>query len=167
MLSTQNKNHEDLIGFIKSNQDKFYRVAYSYSRLREDALDIVQDAIYKALKSSSQIKSNQYIKTWFYRILINTSITFLRKKKPSVNIDLISQSKLGVSEPKEYIDLYDALNQLDEADRMLIILRFFEGMKFKEIATVTNSNINTVKTRAYRILESMKFKLKEEVRCNE
>jgi RNA polymerase sigma-70 factor (ECF subfamily) len=166
-MSTENKNYHDLVEFIKTDQEKFYRVAYSYSKNQEDALDIVQDSVCKALKKSYQIKSNEYIKTWFYRILINTSITFLRKRKPSVNIDMINHAKLGVTEPKEYIDLYDALDKLNEDDKSLIILRFFEGMKFKEIATVTNSNINTVKTRAYRILEKLKFNLSEEVYCDE
>lgn len=54
-----------LTEYILSNQHKFYRVAYSFCKSNDDALNIVQDSIYKALKSYKSIQSEQYLKTYF------------------------------------------------------------------------------------------------------
>ena len=73
--------YERLIQYILENQDRFYRVAYSYTRHQEDALDVVQSAVCKALEAHESIKNENAIKTWFYRILINESLTVLKKRK--------------------------------------------------------------------------------------
>ena len=67
--------YERLIQYIVENQDRFYRVAYSYTRHQEDALDAVQSAVCKALEAHKNIKNAEAIKTWFYRILINECLT--------------------------------------------------------------------------------------------
>ena len=59
---------------------KLYRLAYQYVRNENDALDIVQESAYKAVKNSGRLQSPQYVKTWLYRIVINESLSFLRRK---------------------------------------------------------------------------------------
>lgn len=151
--------YNKLVNYIKENQDKFYRVAYSYTKSKEDSLDIVQEAIYKALKSSRQIKEEKYMSTWFYRILINTSNSYLKSNKSTLNIDLLEEPISETKNDDEIIDLYDAIDSLTSDDKSLVILRYFEDLKFKDIAEITNSNINTVKTRTYQILDKLKLKL--------
>lgn len=73
--------YERLIQYILENQDRFYRVAYSYTRHQEDALDVVQSAVCKALEAHESIKNEEAIRTWFYRILINECLTVLKKRK--------------------------------------------------------------------------------------
>ena len=58
--------YERLIQYILENQDRFYRVAYSYTRHQEDALDVVQSAVCKALEAHKGIKNEDAIRTWFY-----------------------------------------------------------------------------------------------------
>lgn len=149
-----------LVDYIQNNQDKFYRVAFSYCKSREDALDIVQEAIYKALKAHKTIHT-EYIESWFYRILINTSISALRKRKDVLAFD--PKIMDTAFEEKEYLDLYDAIDTLTPEDKTLIILRFFEDLKLKDIADILNLNVNTVKTRLYRILKELKIQLDWEV----
>ena len=55
----------ELIEFIESNQENFYRVAYAYVKHQEDALDIVHDAIVKALQKHHTLRNPKYMKTWF------------------------------------------------------------------------------------------------------
>jgi len=73
--------YERLIQYILENQDRFYRVAYSYTRHQEDALDVVQSAVCKALEAHKNIKNEDAIKTWFYKILINECLTVIKKRK--------------------------------------------------------------------------------------
>ncbi|PBF40941.1 sigma-70 family RNA polymerase sigma factor [Clostridioides difficile] len=81
--------------YIIDNKDSFYRIAYSYTKNEEDALDVVQESMYKALYSVENIKEVNYIKTWFYKILVRTSIDFIRKNRKYNNmtdIDLIDET---------------------------------------------------------------------------
>ena len=72
---------EKLIQYIEKNEEKWYRVAYYYARDQEVAMDIVQEAITKALTKISSIKQAEFMKTWFYRILINTAIDEAKRNK--------------------------------------------------------------------------------------
>ena len=78
----KNRNiYDSLIEYIEENQNKFYLLAYSYIKERDGALDTVQNAIYKALISWETLKNPEYIKTWFYRILVNSALDELRTRK--------------------------------------------------------------------------------------
>lgn len=149
-----------LVDYIQNNQEKFYRVAYSYCKSREDALDIVQEAIYKGLKSYKSIQT-KYIESWFYRILINTSISYLRKNKELLTFqpEMLDEAV----EDKDYMDLYDAIDLLDPDEKTIIILRYFEDKKFKDISDILNTNENSIKTKLYRILRKLKMTLDLEV----
>ena len=59
--------------------ETMYRIAYTYVKNEEDALDIVQESAYKAIRNCEQVKKERYIQTWICRIVINTSMDFLRK----------------------------------------------------------------------------------------
>ncbi|MBW9156553.1 hypothetical protein KTC93_18005 [Clostridium tagluense] len=59
---------------MQSRKDNIYKVAYSYINNTEDALDIMQEVIYKALVSIKHLKEPQYFNTWLTRITINEQI---------------------------------------------------------------------------------------------
>ncbi|MGB3366537.1 MAG: sigma-70 family RNA polymerase sigma factor [Acidaminobacteraceae bacterium] len=163
-MKKSNKNHLLLIDYVKNNQEKFYRTAYMYTKSKDDALDIVQEALLKALKSSHTILESKYIATWFYRILINTSITYINNRKVTCPLEFISETlKSKETNENENIDLYTALEKLDDLEKSIIMLRYFEDLKFKDIALVTGLNINTLKTRTYLILDKLKLQLECEV----
>lgn len=73
--------YETLISCITENQNRFYRVAYSYVKNEEDTLDAVQNTVCKALESYRNLKNAEAVRTWFYRILINESIDIMRQRK--------------------------------------------------------------------------------------
>lgn len=78
--------YENLIQYILTNQQRFYRLAYSYTRNQEDALDAVQNAVCKALEAYENIRNTGAIKTWFYRILVNESLQILKQRKKDAPI---------------------------------------------------------------------------------
>ena len=78
---------EILVDYIKNNQEKLYRVAFSYSKNEEEALDIVQEAITKALKNIGKLKEEKYVKTWFYRILINESLQYIKRNRKQIRME--------------------------------------------------------------------------------
>ena len=72
---------EEFANFVRRNEESFYRIAYSYVRSREDALDIVQDAVEKGLRKLPTLRDPERIKPWFCRILVNESIDRLRRRR--------------------------------------------------------------------------------------
>ena len=63
--------HQQLTDYIVAHQEDFYRLAYSYVKNRDAALDVVQESIVKALSKSDSLRKPEFLKTWFYRILLN------------------------------------------------------------------------------------------------
>ncbi len=141
-----------LVTCITERKEDFYRLAYSYVKNKDDALDIVQESIQKALTSVESVKNPDVIKSWFYKILVRTAIDFLRKQKKLKVMDdeTIEFLSRGKEDHYKDTDLHETLDDLPHQYKTIIILRFFEDLKLEEIADITGENINTVKTRLYR-----------------
>ncbi len=155
--------YEKLIQYILENQDRFYRVAYSYTRHQEDALDAVQSAVCKALGAYENIKNADAIKTWFYKILINECLTVLKKRgKVVLTADTVEQEEVYYEKGYEQGgDIEQELEKLESDIQVIIKLRFFEEMSLKEISGITGLNLNTVKTKLYRGLKLLKENIQE------
>nr|WP_303873434.1 sigma-70 family RNA polymerase sigma factor [Tepidanaerobacter acetatoxydans] len=155
---------EQIAEHVIEFKDRYYRLAYSYVRNADDALDIIQESIYKAFSSLDSLKNPSYIKTWFYRIVVNTSLDFLRKRKKEI---VVSEVFLSANDESEYdsyedFDLKAALDDLPPNYRSIIILRYFEDLKLQEIAEILNENVNTVKTRLYAGHKKLRIKMNDE-----
>ncbi|WP_152395964.1 RNA polymerase sigma factor [Paenibacillus guangzhouensis] len=163
MLSHK-KFENSLIQCITEHKENIYRLAYSYVRNKEDALDIVQDSIHKAFASAGSLKNPDAIKSWFYRIVVNTALDFLRKQKriQVVDEETLEAYSQGTSDSYHNIDLERALEELPVKYRSVVMLRYFEDLKIEEVSEVLNENINTVKTRLYQALRVLRVKLKDE-----
>ena len=155
--------YERLIQYILENQDRFYRVAYSYTRHQEDALDAVQSAVCKALEAHENIKNADAIRTWFYKILINECLTVLKKRgKVVLTADTVAQEEVYYEKGYEQGgDIEQELEKLEMDIQVIIKLRFFEEMSLKEISGITGLNLNTVKTKLYRGLKLLKENIQE------
>lgn len=167
-MSTLQKQelYDALADFIQREQNRFYLFAYSYVKNRDTALDMVQTAVLKALSSSDSLKNAAYLKTWFYRILINVCLNELRKNKlvtPTDPNELPDSFIPQYTDPAELMDLQRALEQLSPNARSIINLRYFEDMKISDIAETLGENVSTVKTKLYRTLEKLKLQLEGEV----
>lgn len=163
MLTGRNSLEKQIEDHIIQDKEKYYRIAFSYVKNVEDALDIVQESIYKAMSTIESLKNPMYIKTWFYRIVVNTSLDLLRKQKKVVVIDkeVLDTHDLGTIDTYTNVDLERALDELPDYYRTIIILRFFEDLTIKEIAQVLDQNVNTVKTHLYKTLEKLRIKMND------
>lgn len=150
-----------LVECITDNKEAFYRLAYSYVKNENDAVDILQDSIQKAISSKRHIKSEQYIKSWFYRIVVNTSLDFLKKQKKLMFVDeeALESYADGVENQYSNIDLERALESLSLKYRSVIILRYFEDLKIEEVAEILNENPNTIKTRLTKALKLLRIQM--------
>lgn len=154
---------EMFVAYIKENQERFYRLAYSYVKNSEDAMDVVQDAILKAYEKYSTLRDAETIKTWFYRILVNTSIDALRRLRPTSGSEVLDllPAKDGEGPVLDAMTLSQAIERLPPQQKTVIILRFYEDMKLTEIAEITGSTLSATKNRLYRGLELLRVDLEE------
>lgn len=155
---------ETLINYIKENEDKFYRIAFSYSKNEDAALDIVQEVIVKSLNHINKLKNEEYVKTWFYRILINECLQYIKKNKRIITYESQEiENKIEWNDDISIngIDMYKYIQNLNKKLRTVIILRYFEDMKIEEIAKITKTNISTVKSRLYKALEILKNSIED------
>jgi len=154
---------EQIAEYAVKHKENFYRLAYSYVKNADDALDIVQESVYKAISSMDSLKNPDYLKTWFYRIVVNTSLDFLRRQKRNVAVgeEILGSFDFGAVDSYGDFDLQRALDNLPEKYRTIVVLRYFEDLKIDEIAEILNENVNTVKTRLYKSLEILCVKLSE------
>lgn len=146
---------------LLEDYQKFYKVAFSYVRNENDALDIVQETAYKAIKECSKIKQKEYVSTWIYRIVINTALDFLRKANREAELVENSMIETGGSFEEKYQDfeIMEILGMLEEKDRTVLVMRYFEDYKLEQIAQVTGEALSTVKSRLYRALKKLKLEL--------
>ena len=70
---------------ILDNQDKAYRLAYSYVQDRDAALDVVQNAACQALEKCWGVKNPSALKTWYYKIVVNEALQYLRKNRREIS----------------------------------------------------------------------------------
>ncbi|MEC0347872.1 sigma-70 family RNA polymerase sigma factor [Peribacillus frigoritolerans] len=148
---------------IQDEKNKLFRMAYLYVKNEDDALDIVQDTIYKAFVSIKQLKEPHYFSTWISRILINTALDFIKKNNrvfPFSDVDGIHEDQNLRIEEK--LDLLEAIEQLEVQYKTVIIFRYYKDLSIKQIAEILNCPEGTVKTRLHRAINQLKSDLKEE-----
>ncbi|WP_177238056.1 sigma-70 family RNA polymerase sigma factor [Paenibacillus sp. 1_12] len=149
---------------IIDHKENVYRLAYSYVKNKEDALDIVQDSIYKALKSIELLNKPEAIKSWFFKIVVYTSLDFLRKQK---NVQIVDEETIdsyssGTKDIYPNIDLEKTLDDLPHKYRSVIVLRYFEDLKIEEVAEILHENVNTIKSRLYQALQLLRITMNDE-----
>ena len=162
MLKREHRWEQKIAEYVMENKENFYRLAYSYVQNQEDALDIVQDAIHKAMLSNT-LKDDKAIKSWFYKIIVNTSLDLLRRRKKLTVVDdtTLQLHSQGVSDHYENTDLHRALNELSPDYRSVIVLRYFEDLKIEEVAEILDLNISTIKTRIYKGLKLLRIQMED------
>lgn len=143
--------HECLV----KNYEKYYRMAYSYVFCEQDAMDIVQEGAYRAILKSDLLKQPEYVDTWICKIVINEALRFLKKNKLA-SVDMESLPEQGKEDEVEDIDLQRALEKLDNQERAIVVLRYFEEEKIDNIGKIMELNVNTVKSRLYRAMDKLK-----------
>lgn len=150
---------------VQADKQKYYRMAYCYVKNEHDALDIVGDAIYKGFKDLHTLRQPEYFTTWMTRIVIHAAIDFLRKNSRCTACEDDVLETAAVPEealtPEDTLDIYAALDALNERDRSGVVLRYFEGYSFPEIADILKEPVPAVKSRLYRALKKMRIVLEK------
>ena len=114
--------HQQLTDYIVAHQEDFYRLAYSYVKNRDAALDVVQESIVKALSKSDSLRKPEFLKTWFYRILLNESMNYYRHNRRLVSLEEegLPETAAPQGDHAARLDLYAAIDRLDSREQALV-----------------------------------------------
>ncbi|WP_413305581.1 sigma-70 family RNA polymerase sigma factor [Bacillus sp. 1P10SD] len=151
-------NEKLFISLFETHKDSIYRMAYMYMKNQADSLDIVQEVAYRAFKNRNSLKELNYFKTWILKITINASIDVLRKKQKVVELPFTREVGTQQTEDR-YSDLLlnELLHSLDEDDKRLIYLKYYQEYTFQEISEIVEAPVSTVKSKIYRALEKIRL----------
>ncbi|WP_313891946.1 sigma-70 family RNA polymerase sigma factor [Psychrobacillus sp.] len=144
-------DHQAILSLIEMDEDILYRMAFTYMKNEQDALDVMQDLTYKALKKMDTVKQHEYARTWLVRVLINCCKDHLRKRKPTVPI-----KEHHVVERVIYSDMERLLEHLTLSEQQLVYMKYFQQLKNKEIAELNQIPEGTVKSKLHHIIKKLK-----------
>mgnify|MGYP003085338301 FL=1 len=135
--------------------DRVYYKVLSVVKNDDDAEDICQETFISVYKNLSKFREESNIYTWIYRIAINKTYDFFKKRKVEfeINDDVLSLPEDVNFDTK--VILQEKLKLISEKEREIVILKDIYGYKLKEIAEMKNMNLSTVKSVYYKALKDM------------
>ena len=137
------------------------KICRAYTNTQEDFEDYYQEVCLQIWKSRHNFQGQSEWSTWVYRLSLNVSLSLLKKKKNNHQhfASDYMPSEVAVETNTEVDDsfkkLYEAIRQLSEIDRGVILL-YLEEKSYQEIADIIGSNPNNIGVRIKRIKERLK-----------
>lgn len=135
--------------------DRIYYKILGSVKNAEDAEDIAQEVFMSVYKNLSKFRSDSKIYTWIYRIAINKTYDFFRKKK----IDLeLNEEILNIEDNSDLnspMIIQENLKKLSKEEREILLLKDVYGYKLREISDLKGRNISTIKSIYYKALKSL------------
>lgn len=156
LKKAQKGNANAFIELLQHEKLKLYKMAFLYMKNENDALDIVQETVARAFANIGSVKEPAYFSTWLTKICINTALESIRK---SNKIIYMEQPIIEIAEDlvlDEKMDLLEAIEQLDEKYKTVIILKYYQDLPVKDIAQLLQCPEGTVKTNLHRAIQQLK-----------
>jgi RNA polymerase sigma-70 factor, ECF subfamily len=146
---------------------KVFNICYRMLNNSEDASEQAQEAFIKAFRYIKDFKGNCSISTWLYRIATNVCLDYLRKNKnkKAVSLEQNTFEDIKIKDslvsddpgPEKVIEIKaqreairEALSKMNDKNRIIIVLRDFNGLSYDEIAEIIKAPVGTVKSRISR-----------------
>ncbi|HEX7787843.1 MAG TPA: sigma-70 family RNA polymerase sigma factor [Methylomirabilota bacterium] len=122
---------------------------------RADAEDAVQRAFLQCYAGAAGYDARWAVSTWLYRILTNICVDELRRRATRTAHDdgsaaMLSAASSNHRPPAAYLDLHRALARVPREARILLALRYVDGLSYGELARIRGISINTVKSQLAR-----------------
>ena len=162
---TGNYTEDEFLSILEKNSPIIIKISRAYTQVKEDREDLINDITLELWKSFKHFKGNASISTWIYRVALNVSMNYSKKKKKeplwgSVNGRLTDKDVfhwlfIEENDFSEQEVLYDCINELDEINKAIILL-YLDGNSHEEISNIMGITKTNVGTRIARIKEQLK-----------
>ncbi len=153
---------------VERYQERIFGLVRHYTRSAVEVEDIVQDSFIKAYRKLETFQHQSSFSTWLYRIAVNTSLDFLKRagrnpvravEDPEISSGTGEPARTvrSVAAPDAQLEreevsriTHEALDELPEIFRTVLVLREFEDMAYQDMADLLGISIGTVESRLYR-----------------
>lgn len=153
-MENKEKRFEQIVTETKS---LIYTVCYMFSKDQQEVEDLFQQSLINMWNGFDGFQDKSSVKTWVYRVSLNTCISWDRKKKVKtepldMNMNLFTDQD---EDTKQINMLYKRINQLGPFDRAIVLL-WLENMSYQEIGDIVGISAKNVSVRLVRIREELK-----------
>lgn len=140
-------------------KDRVYSIALRYTGEPAAAMDVAQDCFLKLFARIGDFRGEAQFETWLYRLVVNCCLDRKRRERRWVPLPDLLLNRLfrpvettmaGLEEKEEKKRIEQALQKLPEEWRMVVVLRYTEGLTYEEIGEAMNCSIGTVASRLNR-----------------
>jgi RNA polymerase sigma-70 factor (ECF subfamily) len=139
-------------------RDRVYSIALRYSGDEMAAMDIAQDTFLKLYGSIQHFRGDATFQTWIYRLVVNSCFDHKRRTRRLVPLaaGILATLRASADSLAELLrsevrtSVRSAVNRLSPALRMVIVLRYTEGLSYEEIGVVMGCSEGTVASRLNR-----------------
>ncbi len=167
-------NREAYSTIVKAYMKKAYYIALSFVKTQQDALDISQEAFIKAFRHIKKFKPGHDFFPWFYQILKNLCLDWLRKNKrrdeiPLEDVNIKNLHTAGSTEADQVLKIavWKGIEKLPLEQREILVLRYFQGFSYQEIAHILGKPPGTVMSALYYARKNLRAKMGEFLNENE
>lgn len=151
-------SERDFSLMVREHRSTIYTVCYMFADGADEADDLLQEILINLWQGLPKFRGDSSVKTWVYRVSLNTCISLDRKKrsKPTVplsmDINLYEDTDAGSRQVQQ---LRERINRLRPFDRALVLL-WLENLSYDEIGAILGISVKNVSVRLYRIKEELK-----------
>lgn len=148
---------------VKEYMKKAYYIAFGYLKCESDALDLSQEAFIKAFRHIKKFNTGHDFFPWFYQILKNLCLDWIRKNKRRDEIPLEDTFETGTPPPDVLlkIELWRGIEKLPLEQKEILVLRYFQGFTYQEIAQILGKPLGSVMSALYYSKKNLRAKMGE------
>ena len=143
---------------VREHKSTIYTVCYMFSKDDDEVNDLFQEVLINLWKGYESFGHRSDIRTWIYRVALNTCISFDRKKRRSATVRLAMDINLfeDRDEDTRQVDLlHKRIQRLQPFDRAIVLL-WLEDLSYEEIGQIVGISTKNVSVRLFRIREQLK-----------
>lgn len=147
----------DFESLVMKYKSTIYSVCYMFTETKPEADDLFQEVLISLWQGLDSYRGDASLRSWIYRVSMNTCISYKRKKKvPTVSLDF-SPDAIAPESPgsKQAQMLHERISALEPFDRAIVLL-WLEDMSYDEIAAIVGISTKAVGVRLLRIKEKLK-----------
>lgn len=152
------QNEQDFSRIVREHKSTIYTVCYMFSKDEDEVNDLFQEVLINLWKGLQNFRGESDVRTWIYRISLNTCISCDRKKRKRKKIPLtmnINPFTDSDDDSRQIQQLNRRISQLGPFDRAIILL-WLENMSYEEIGEIVGISTKNVSVRLFRIKEKLK-----------
>jgi RNA polymerase sigma-70 factor, ECF subfamily len=146
---------------FEAHKDRVYSIALRYSGDQAEAMDIAQETFLKLLSSIQDFRGDSSFESWLYRIVVNRCLDHQRRGRKLMPFieDMLDAAESALSKllrAEVENDVQAIVGKLPPEQRIVVVLRYTEGLSYEEIAAILNCSKGTVASRlnrAHSVLE--------------